>query len=185
MPSLFVSASVTLADRASLSLPLPVAPLDVSVACAILTRGSVVSPAAKATGALSTSELTPPAGIVAPLVPNAVPPAIPDTVPQVAMPVGVHATVPVSVTPAGSASLTFTASASLMPPLVTVTWYVAVPPGVYDAEPSVFTTAIVTLGDRASLSEALAVAPDATSVTLTVLTSGSVVIAAANATGTV
>ncbi len=87
--------------------------------------------------------------------------------------------------PAGSGSLTVTLSASVIPVFEIVTVYVAVPPGVYVALPSVLTTASVTLADSVSLSEPLAVAPVATSVALAVLTSGLANMPDANATGIV
>jgi hypothetical protein len=62
--------------------------------------------------------------------------------------------------------------------------YTALPPGVYDALPSDFVSASATLPLRASLSDADAVAPEA-SVAVTVFTSGSVASDEANATGTV
>ena len=67
----------------------------------------------------------------------------------------------------------------------TVTTYVAAPPGVYVALPSVLLTDNVTFDDNESLSLPLAVAPVGTSVAVAVLTSGSVAIPAANATGIV
>lgn len=87
----------------------------------MLTSGSSASVAAKATGAVNTSELPAPAPMPAPVAPNAAWPLVPVTVPQVAMPFATHATLPVSVTPAGSGSLTVTFSASDVPVLVTVT----------------------------------------------------------------
>jgi hypothetical protein len=77
-----------------------------------------------------------PPAIVAPVVPALVPPIAPVTVPQVAVPAGVQVAGAVSVTPDGSRSVTVTFAAFDGPPLVTTMVYVAVPPGVYDNEPS-------------------------------------------------
>ena len=121
LPSLFVTASVTAAARMSLSDAAPLAPDATSTADAVFTSGSAARPGANATGALNVSALPPPAPIDAPVVPNAACPEVPLTVPQLALPDGVHVTVALNVTPAGSASVTLTASASDVPPLETVT----------------------------------------------------------------
>ena len=130
VPSVFVTASETLADSVSLSDALT-GGCTPSLAVAVLTRGFVVMPAEYATGAVKVRELPPPALIEAPVAPKLVCPALPVTVPQLAVPAGTHSGVAVSVTPAGSGSLTVTESAADGPPLVTTTTvYVPVPPGV-------------------------------------------------------
>ena len=185
LPSVLVTASVTFDDRTSLSLPLAVLPLARSVALAELTSGSVVRPDANATGTVKTSELAPPASMRAAVAPKLVCPVVPVTVPQRDDPLATQLALAPSVTPAGSASVTFTLSASERPVFTTVTVYVAVPPGVYVALPSVLVTASVTFDDSASLSLPFAVAPLAMSVAVAMLTSGSVDIPAAKATGMV
>ena len=77
-------------------------------------------PAAKATGTVKTSELPLPAPIRAPVVLKLVCPIAPTTVPQAALPLATHETLAVSVSPAGSTSLTLTSSASLAPVSVAV-----------------------------------------------------------------
>ena len=105
--------------RRSLSLALPDAPEAASVTVAVLTSGSVVMPAAKATGTFRVS--TPvPAPSCAPVTPALVPPTTPCTVPQLALAEDAQVTVPAMVTPAGSGSLTVTATASLMPVFATL-----------------------------------------------------------------
>ena len=120
------------------SEPLAVAPVATSVAVAVLTSGLAVMPAANATGTVNTSESPAPAPSVAPVVPKLVCPLLPVTVPHVATPLPVHVTVAVSVSPPAAHRLTVTLAASLGPVFVTVTTYVAVPPGVYVLLPSVF-----------------------------------------------
>jgi glycerol-3-phosphate acyltransferase PlsY len=66
------------------------------------------------------------------------------------------------VTCAGRASVSVAPVTSLGPALVTVSVYVVGLPGVYVALPSVFVTANVTDAERASVSDALALAPLAT-----------------------
>ena len=121
LPSLLVTASDTCGERASLSEPEPFAADGASDAVAVLTRGSVVMPAANATGAVNLSELPAPAAIDAPVVPKLVCTARPVTLPQLAVPAATQVAVAVSVTPAGSASLTVTLVASDRPPSVIVT----------------------------------------------------------------
>ena len=70
---------------------------------------------------MNTSELPPPATIVAPVALKLVCPVLPVTVPQLAPPAATHVTSAVSVTPAGSVSATDTLSASVKPLSVTVT----------------------------------------------------------------
>ena len=70
---------------------------------------------------MNTSELPPPLTIVAPVALKLVCPRLPVTVPQVELPLAVHVTLPVNVTPVGSASSTETSSASVKPVLATVT----------------------------------------------------------------
>ena len=121
LPSVLVTANETCGERASLSVPEPVAPESRSVAVAVLSSGSVVIAAANATGAVNTSELPAPAAICAPVAPKLVWPARPVTVPQLALPFATQVAFAVSVTPAGNASLTVTLVASDRPPCVTVT----------------------------------------------------------------
>src|SRR5690242_12398130 len=172
------------ASRTSASASLPLAPDARSSAVAVFTSGLVDMPVANDTGAVSRRPLPAPLATNAPVAPNASCPALPVTVPHDDVPLAVHVTVPVRVTSAGSASAIVTFTASLTPPLVTVTRYVPVPPGVYVAMPSVMMTARLTEADSASLSAALAAAPVALSSALTVLTRGFAVSVAANATGT-
>ena len=120
LPSVFVTASATSSERASLSEADALAPDATSVADAVLTSGSVVMPAANATGTVNTTLLPAPAAIVAPVVPKLVWPIVPVTVPQLAAPTGAHDAFADSVTPAGSASVTVTLAAADGPPLVTV-----------------------------------------------------------------
>jgi len=68
--------------------------------------------------------------IVAPVAEKLVCPALPVTTPHVAAPAGAQLTLPASVTPEGNASLMFTCVAAAGPVFLTVTVYVAVPPGV-------------------------------------------------------
>ncbi len=70
---------------------------------------------------MNVSELPAPAPIVAPVVPKPPWPAVPVTLPHVAVPAAAQVTVPPSVTPAGSVSLTVTDDAADGPPLVTTT----------------------------------------------------------------
>ena len=130
LPSLFTTASVTCGASVSLSEPDAVALVARSVAVAVLTSGLAVIPESKATGTVKTNELPMPAPMLAPVVPKLVSPMPPVTVPQLALPFATQDTAAVSVTPAGSASVTVTSSASLAPVSVIVTVYVAVPPGV-------------------------------------------------------
>src|SRR6266508_1224452 len=122
--------------------------------------------------------------MLAPAALNDVWPDAPVTLPQFAAPIAAQPTGAVSVTPGGRVSVTVTSAASLGPALVTVTVYVAMPPGVYVALPSVFATVSATCTSRVSLSDAVRVG-DAGSLAVAVLTSGSVIIADVNATGTV
>jgi hypothetical protein len=126
-----------------------------------------------------------PAPTRAAVAPKLVCPAAPVTVPHAALPVALHVTSPLSVTPDGSASLIVTSSASERPPLVTMIVYVAVPPGTYVVLPSVLTTARLTASERVSLSLPDAVTPVGTSVAVAVLTSGSDARVGAKRTGTV
>src|SRR5579885_2152358 len=109
----------------------------------------------------------------------------PPTVPQLAFPVATHVALPFIARPAGNGSLTETFSASEGPALVIVIVYVALPPGVYVPDPSLLVAASADLARRASVSEPLADAPEARSVAVAVLISGSSIMPAANATGTV
>ncbi len=176
---------MTLADSTSLSAPFAVIPVATSVALAVLMSGFVVMPAAKPTGAVNTIVLPAPASTRADVAPKLACPVVPVTVPQLDVPFATHVAFAASVTPAGSGSVTVTFCASDSPVLDTVTVYVAVPPGVYVALPSVLATPSVTAAESVSLSLPLAVLPLARSVVFAVLTSGSVVIPAANATGIV
>src|SRR5436190_20705962 len=115
-------------------------PLGMSVAVAVLMSGIVVIPAANATGTVNTIALAAPALTRAVVVPKLVCPVVPVTVPQLDDPPARQVALALSVNPAGSGSLTVTLTASDTPVFVTVTVYVAVPPGVYVALPSVFTT---------------------------------------------
>lgn len=128
--SVLATTSVTCAARVSLSEPEPVAPVGPSVALAVLTSGSVASPAAKATGTVNVSTLAAPATMTAPVAPKPVWPAVPVTVPQFDAPLAAQVALAVSVTPAGSASATVTLLAVDTPLLPTVIVYVALPPGV-------------------------------------------------------
>ena len=121
LPSVLVTASVTFAESVSLSEPLAVMPLATSVAVAVLISGFVVIPAAKATGTVNTIALAAPALTRAAVAPKFVWPVVPVTVPQLDVPPGAHVAFAASVTPAGSASVTVTFSASLRPVFVTVT----------------------------------------------------------------
>ena len=67
---------------------------------------------------------------VALVVPKLVWPVVPVTVPHVATPLATQEAFAVNVTPAGSESVSVRFVATEGPPLVTVTVYVAVPPGV-------------------------------------------------------
>ena len=125
-----VTVSTACAARTSLSEPLPLAPDAASLAVAEFTRGSSARSDAKATGTLNTNELPAPAAIVAPLALKLACPLAPVTVPHVELPLAVQRTLPLKLTPAGSASSTETSNASLEPVLATVTVYVAAPPGV-------------------------------------------------------
>ncbi len=87
----------------------------------MFTSGSVVIPGSNATGTVKTSELPGSAPTLAPVVPKLVSPMPPVTVPQLALPFPTQDTAAVSVTPAGSASVTVTSAASLAPVSVTVT----------------------------------------------------------------
>ena len=91
------------------------------MAVAVLSSGSVDRPAAKATGAVNTSELPTPAAICAPVAPNAFWPVVPVTAPQLAAPMAAQVALAVRVTPAGSGSLMVTLVASDTPPCVRVT----------------------------------------------------------------
>ncbi len=156
-PSVLVTCSATAALRASLSEPFAVLPAPDafwSVAVAVLTSGSVVIADANPTGTVNTRLSPPPAPMLAPVVPKLVCPVVPVTVPQFAVPLAAHVAFAVSVNPAGSASVTVTLLAFDGPPLVTVTVYVAVPPGVYVALPSVLTTPSDTCAASVSVSVA-------------------------------
>ena len=184
-PSVLVSASETFEASASLSVPKAAKPVGASVAATMLTSGFAVKPAANATGTVKTSVLPGPASTRAPVAPKLVCPTVPVTVPQLDVPLATHVAFAVSVTPGGKGSLTVTSNASDGPLLAIVTVYVAVPPGVYTALPSVLVTVSTSVASSVSLSEPLAVIPLARSVAVAVLISGSVVMPAANATGTV
>jgi hypothetical protein len=90
----------------SLSLAEPVAPLGASVAVTVFTSGFVVRLDANATGTVNVSPFAAPPAIVAFVALKLDWPAPPATVPHVAVPAGVQVTLPDSVTPAGSVSLT-------------------------------------------------------------------------------
>jgi len=128
--SVFVTARLPAPEIRSLSLPDAVAPVATSVAVAVFTRGDVVILDAKATGTVNVSALPPPALTRAPDVPKLVPPAAPVTAPHSDVPEATQVALAESVTPAGSGSVTVTLVASVRPPLLTTTTYVAVPPGV-------------------------------------------------------
>jgi len=104
-----------------LSDPEAVDPEGPSVAVAVLTSGSVTRLAENATGTENASVAAPPPGITALVALNDVWPAAPVTAPQFAPPPATQVTVPVSVTPAGNASVTVTLSALVAPVFVTVT----------------------------------------------------------------
>src|SRR4029453_14770926 len=125
-----MTASVTFDESVSLSTPFEVAPLGTSVAVAVLTSGLVDIPAAKATGTVKTIVLAPPGTTTAPVVPKLVCPVVPVTVPQLDAPFATQIAFAVSVSPAGSASVTVTPDASVVPVFSTVTVYGAVPPAV-------------------------------------------------------
>ena len=187
LPSVLTTLSDTVALRESVSVPVAVlpGPEDArSVAVAELMIGSATMLAANATGTVKTSLLAAPAPIDALVVPKLVCPVVPVTVPQLAVPLATQVAFALSVTPAGNASVTVTFVALDGPPLVTVIVYVAVPPGVYVALPSVLTTLSDTCAESVSLSEPVA-GGEAGSVAVAVLTSGFVVIAGAKDTGTV
>ena len=160
-------------------------PLARSVAVAVLISGFSVIPDANATGAVNTTALPTPALTRAEVAPKLVWPELPVTVPQVDEPLAKQVALADSVTPGGNTSDTVTSSASVRPVFVTVTVYVAAPPGVYVALPSVLMTPSVTAGESVSLSLPLAVLPLTRSVAVAVLTSGSVDIPGAKVTGTV
>src|SRR5438105_6826570 len=103
------------AARASLSAPLPLAPLATSVAVAVLTSGSAARSGANDTGADSTSAFAAPGATRAPVAPKLVWPLAPPTMPHVDVPFAVQLAAPDSTTPAGSGSLTVTLFASLTP----------------------------------------------------------------------
>ena len=178
LPSVLATASETSSERASVSVALALAPVATSVALAVLTSGSTARLDANATGTVKTSEFAPPAAIAAPVEANDVSPVVPATLPHVAAPSAAQPAGAVNVTPAGSASPTVTSAASVGPAFVTVMTYVAVPPGVYVALPSVFAMPSTTCAARVSLSLAVRVG-DAGSLAVTVLISGSAVIVAA------
>ena len=112
---------MTLDDSVSLSAPLAVAPVGTSVATAVLTSGFVDIPGANATGTVKTIVFAPPASTRALVAPKLVCPVVPVTVPQLDVPFAMHVALAVSVTPGGSASVTVTSSASVVPVLATVT----------------------------------------------------------------
>ena len=124
-----VTASAATADSVSLSEPLAGGEAG-SFAVAVLTSGFADMPEANATGTVNTILLAAPAPMVAPVVPNDVWPVVPVTVPQVAAPVGTQDALALNVTPTGNGSETVTLPAPDGPAFVTVTVYVAVPPGV-------------------------------------------------------
>ena len=121
LPSVFATASVTLAASASLSDPFAVAPLARSVTVAVLTSGFVLIAAENATGTVNTSAFAPPASTRAAVAPKLVWPVVPVTVPQLDVPPARQVAFADSVTPAGSGSATVTFSASLWPVFATVT----------------------------------------------------------------
>ena len=121
LPSVFVTAKVTTGESVSLSEPLAVAPVGTSVATAVFSNGSVVMPGAKATGTMNTIVLAPPAFTRAPVVPKLVCPVVPVSAPQLDVPFATQVAAAVSVSPAGSASVTVTANASVGPLFTTVT----------------------------------------------------------------
>jgi hypothetical protein len=159
-------------------------PVGMSVAVAVLMSGVVVMPAAKATGTVNTIALAAPASMRAVVAPKLVCPVVPVTVPQFATPAATHVALADSVTPAGNGSETVTLFAFDGPALVTVTVYVAAPPGVYVGLPSVLVTASAATAERASLSEPDA-GGEAGSVAVAVLINGFVTMPGANDTGTV
>ena len=107
---------------------------------------------------MNVSELPAPAPTVAPVVPKLVWPVVPVTVPQFATPLATQVAFALSVTPAGSGSDTVALIAFEGPALVTTTVYVAVPPGVYVALPSVLLTASAETGVSVSVSLAVLLA---------------------------
>ena len=183
LPSVFVTDNAATAARASLSDPVAGGE-EGSVAVAVLTSGLVTMPAANDTGTVKVRLLPAPAAIVAPVVPKVVCPVVPVTVPQFAVPLAKQVAFALRFTPAGNGSESVTLFAFDGPALVTITLYVAMPPGVYVALPSVFVTASAATAARASLSEPVAGADDG-SVAVAVFTSGFVRRPAANETGAV
>jgi hypothetical protein len=130
LPSAFVTSRATVAARASLSDADVLAVDDASDAVTVLTSGSVVRPGSDATGTVSVRAFPAPAGTAALLTETVRCPAAPVRVPHVAPPDATHDAAALSRTAAGSASATFTASASDCPVLVSVMVYIARPPGV-------------------------------------------------------
>ena len=182
LPSVLVTASAAARQPSPLSNPLAGGDAG-SVAVAVLTSGFVDMPEANATGTVNTILLAPPAPMVAPVVPNVDCPVVPVTAPQVAAPVGTHVAFALRVTPPGNGSETVTLLALEGPALVTVTVYVAIPPGVYVRLPSVLATA------SAATAASVAVGGDRDgrrgSVAVAVFTSGLVIMPAENDTGAV
>ena len=185
LPSVLPTASATFAASVSLSEPLAVTPLATSVAVAVLTSGFVTMPEANATGAVKMSVFAGPASRRAAVAPKLTCPVVPVMLPQLEEPVAKQTALPLSVTPTGNGSAMVRLSASDTPVFVTVTVYIAVPPGMYVALPSVLSTASITFAASASLSEPLAVLPLGRSVAVAVFTRGFVVMPAANPTGMV
>ncbi len=115
-----LASVAVLVERVSLSDALPDAPEGRSTTVTVFTSGSVARFAANDTGTRNVSEFAFPAASCAPVAPKLVWPAVPETVPQLALPVAVHVTLPLSATPAGSASLIVMSAASETPALRTV-----------------------------------------------------------------
>ena len=78
-------------------------------------------PGANVTGTVKTSVFAPPASTRAAVAPKLVWPVVPVTVPQLDEPLATQVALAARVTPAGSASVTFTLSASDRPVFATVT----------------------------------------------------------------
>ena len=94
-------------------------------------------------------------------MPKLVCPVVPVTVPQLAEPAATQVAFAVRVTPAGNGSESVTLPAFDGPAFVTTTVYVALPPGVYVALPSVLVTASAATAASVSLSDPVAAAtPD-------------------------
>ena len=120
-PSVLVIDRSACAASVSLSVALPPAPEARSLAVAVLRSGLSARLAANATGTVKVSRLAAPALMRAPTAEKLACGALPVTVPQLALPAATQVTVPLSVTPSGSESLTEILSASDTPLLAMVT----------------------------------------------------------------